>query len=178
MKNWFEKLSKNNKLLSVLMVVLGLVLLLWPGKTLTLAARILGVALLVGAVISGLVWYRDRHKLKSNPATLAIAIVCLVVGVIVLIAPAGLVKLLPKLIGLAVLLNGVLNLAQALDQRRSGYEKWTASLVMAILTIVAGAFIFFHAFGVMEAAVMVIGGILIYNGASNLWIESRYGKIR
>ena len=61
MKNWFEKLSKNNKLLSVLMVVLGLVLLIWPGKTLTLAARILGIALLVAAAISGIMWYRDRH---------------------------------------------------------------------------------------------------------------------
>ena len=29
----------------------------------------------------------------------------------------------------------------------------------------------------MKVAVMVIGGILIYNGASNLWIESRYRKI-
>ena len=177
MKNWFEKLSRNNKLLSVLMVVLGLVLLIWPGTTLTLAAKILGVALLVAAVVSGVMWYRDRHKLHASYVTLAVAIVCLVVGIIVLAAPQGVVKLLPKLIGLAVLLNGVLNLAQALDQRRSGYEKWTASLVMAILTIVAGAFIFFHAFGVMKAAVMVIGGILVYNGASNLWIESRYGKI-
>ena len=40
-----------------------------------------------------------------------------------------------------------------------------------------GAFIFFHAFGAMKAAVMVIGGILVYNGASNLWIESRYRKL-
>ena len=177
MKNWFAKLSKNNKLLSILMVVLGLVLLIWPGKTLTLAAHILGIALLVAAAVSGIMWYRDRHKLHAGYTTLAVAIGCLIAGIIVLAAPKGVVKLLPKLIGLAVLLNGVLNLAQAFDQRRSGYAKWTTSLVMAILTVVAGAFIFFHAFGVMEAAVMVIGGILVYNGASNLWIETRYNKI-
>ena len=28
----------------------------------------------------------------------------------------------------------------------------------------------------MKVAVMVIGGIFIYNGASNLFIESRYRK--
>ena len=33
MKNGFEKLSKNNMLLSAVMVVLGLVLFIWPGKT-------------------------------------------------------------------------------------------------------------------------------------------------
>ena len=48
----FEKYSRNNTLLSIVMVVLGLVLFIWPGKTLTLAARILGIALLVGAAVS------------------------------------------------------------------------------------------------------------------------------
>ena len=177
MKKWFENLSKNNTLLSILMVLLGLVLLIWPGKTLTLAARILGIALLAGGVVSAVSWYKDRHKAGVSNVTLAIAIVCLALGVIVLAAPQGVVKLLPKLVGLAVLLNGVLNLAQALDQRRSGYSKWVASLVMAILTIIAGAYIFFHAFGLMKVAVMVIGIVFIYNGASNLWIESRYRKM-
>ena len=177
MRDWFEKLSRNNKLLSILMVALGLALVIWPGKSLELAARILGVALLLGGAVSAFSWYRDRHKVSASTVTLAIAIVCLVLGVIVLAAPRGVVKLLPKLIGLAVLLNGVLNLAQALDQKRAGYSRWTASLVMAILTIIAGGFIFLHAFGIMKTAVVVIGIVILYNGASNLWIESRYKKI-
>ena len=177
MREWFEKLSRNNKLLSILMVVLGLVLIIWPGKTLTLAARILGIALLAAGAVSCISWYRDRRKVSANPVSLAIGIVCVVAGIIVLAAPQGVVKLLPKLVGLAVALNGVLNLAQALDQRRAGDGKWTAALAMAALTIIAGLFIFFHAFGVMEAAVMVIGAVILYNGASNLWIESRYKKM-
>ncbi len=177
MKNGFEKLSKNNMLLSAVMVVLGLVLFIWPGKTLTLVARVLGAALLVGAAISGWNWYRERHVVGATYVNLAIAIACLVLGVVVLAAPKGVVSLLPRIIGIAVALNGILNLAQALDQRRAGYDRWAASLVMAVITILAGGFIFFHAFGAMKAAVMVIGGILVYNGASNLWIESRYRKL-
>ena len=50
MRDRFERFSRNNVLLSVVMVILGLLLILWPGKTLELAAKILGVALLVGAV--------------------------------------------------------------------------------------------------------------------------------
>ena len=177
MKNGFEKLSKNNMLLSAVMVVLGLVLFIWPGKTLTLVARVLGAALLVGAAISGWNWYRERHVVGATYVNLAIAIACLVLGVVVLAAPKGVVSLLPRIIGIAVALNGILNLAQALDQRRAGYDRWAASLVMAVITILAGGFIFFHAFGAMKAAVMVIGGILVYNGTSNLWIESRYRKL-
>ena len=74
----FEKYSRNNTLLSIVMVVLGLVLFIWPGKTLTLAARILGIALLVGAAVSGISWYRDRHKVSAGYTMLAIAIACMV----------------------------------------------------------------------------------------------------
>lgn len=173
----FERFSKNNVLLSILMVVLGLVLFIWPGKTLTLAARILGIALLIGAAVSGYSWYREKNQSGASYTSLAIAILCLVVGLIVLAAPKGVITLLPKLIGLAVLVNGVINLAQALELRNKGQDSWTSSLVMAVLTILAGGFLLFFAFGAMKVAVMVIGGVFVYNGVSNLWIESRYRKM-
>ena len=74
----FEKYSRNNTLLSIVMVVLGLVLFIWPGKTLTLAARILGIALLVGAAVSAFSWYREKDKAGSTFASLGIAAMCLI----------------------------------------------------------------------------------------------------
>ena len=176
MKSRFEKYSKNNTLLSILMVILGLALFIWPGKSLTLLARILGVGLLLGAAVSAYSWYRERNKNNADYTTLAVAIVCLVLGLIVLIAPQGFISLLPKLIGVAIIINGILNLAQSLDLKQTDGTKWTSALVMAVLTILCGLFLFFFAFSAMKAAVMVIGGIFIYNGVSNLWIESRYKK--
>lgn len=172
-----EKFGKNNVWLSILMVALGLLLVFWPGKTLELAATILGIALLIGAAVSGFSWYRDRHKVNANYTTLALAIVFLLLGVIVLAAPKGVITLLPKLIGVAVVINGIINLAQALELRNLGMSSWKSSMTMAALTILLGAFLVFFAFSAMKAAVMVIGAIFVYNGASNLWIESRYKKM-
>ena len=176
-KHRFEKVSRNNVLLSIVMVVLGLALFFWPGKTLELAARILGIALLIGAAVSAISWYRGRHRAGADYTSLAIAIVCLIVGLIVLCAPRGIITLLPKLIGIAVLLNGALNLAQALEMRRMGGVSWTSPMVMAVLTMLLGLFLILFAFSAMKVAVMVIGGIFVYNGVSNLWIESRYRKM-
>ncbi len=173
----FERFNKNNVLLSILMVVLGLVLFIWPGQTLAVAGRILGIALLVGAAVSGYTWYKDRNKPGSNYTTLAIGILCLAAGLIVLIAPKGVVALLPRLIGVFIVVNGVINLAQALELRNVGQGSWTSTLVMAILTILAGAFLVFFASTVVDAVVMVIGGVLVYNGVSNIWIESRFKKM-
>ena len=175
MKYRFEKFSRNNVLLSILMVILGLLLILWPGKTLEVAAKLLGIALLVGAAISCFSWYRDRNLPNRSYTTLAIGMLCLVAGLVVLIAPRGVITLLPKLIGVAIAVNGVMNLAQAMDMRKQG-GSWLGSLIMAALTIVAGLFRVFHSFGAMKAAVMVIGGVIVYNGISNLLIELKYRK--
>ena len=82
MKYRFEKFSRNNVLLSILMVILGLLLILWPGKTLEVAAKLLGIALLVGAAISCFSWYRDRNLPNRSYTTLAIGMLCLVAGLV------------------------------------------------------------------------------------------------
>ncbi|MDO4866395.1 MAG: DUF308 domain-containing protein [Clostridia bacterium] len=177
MKKWFVKLNRSNIWLSAVMVILGLVLFLWPGKTLELLGRIVGIALLVGAVVAAINWYWGKRRNEADYVTLAMALLCLAAGIVVLVALKGVVSLLPKLIGVVIAVNGFYNLAQALELRGAGQPRWGASLAMAVLTILLGAFVFFHAFSVMKAAVMVIGGIFIYNGASNLWIESRCRKL-
>ena len=177
MKKWFAKLNRSNIWLSAVMVILGLVLFLWPGKTLELLGRIVGIALLVGAAVAAISWYWGKRRNEADFVSLAMALLCLAAGIIVLAAPKGVVSLLPKLIGAVIAVNGVYNLAQALELRSAGMPRWGASLAMAVVTILLGLFVFFHAFSVMKAAVMVIGGIFVYNGASNLWIESRCRKV-
>lgn len=176
MKRRFERFSRNNVLLSVLMVVLGLLLILWPGKTLEWAAKILGIAFLMGAVISCFSWFRDRHIHGGDYTTLAIGILSLIAGIVVFAAPHSVITLLPRIVGVAIAVNGVLNLAQALELRKMGGVSWLGPVVLAALTVVAGLFLVFFSFGAMKAAVMVIGGVIVYNGVSNLLIESKYRK--
>ena len=177
MKYRFEKISQNSVLLSILMVVFGLVLCIWPGQILNLAGKVIGIGLLVGAAVSAISWYRNRHKVGNGYGGLAVAVLLLVAGVVVLAAPIDIITLVPKVIGIAVLINGVINLAQALELRNVGQSSWISSLVMAVLTMALGAFLVFYAFTAVQLAVVVVGGVFIYNGVSNLWIESRYKKM-
>ena len=98
-------------------------------------------------------------------------------GIIVLVAKRQLISLAPLVVGIVVLLNGVVNLAQALDQRREGYARWTVSMALAVVTIVLGLLVALNPFKAMELVVVAIGVVIIYNGASNLWIDSRYRKL-
>lgn len=176
-RNGIFNFGRNNVLLSVLMVVIGLILVIWPGTALRLAAQVLGVALLVAAVIFGISWYQDRHLAQRNDANLALAIVGGLLGIVVLIAPKAVISIIPWIVGLVILLNGVINLAQALDQRKAGDPRWIIALVLAVLTLILGLIILSNPFRALTAPVVVVGLVFLYNGVSNLWIESRYRKM-
>ena len=68
-------------------------------------------------------------------------------------------------------------------KQKSALKKLTGSrefllfvIVVAMFAIVSAINPAFFSFGAMKAAVMVIGGVIVYNGVSNLLIESRYRK--
>ena len=166
-----------NLLFSILMILLGLVLLIWPGKVMSTAMALLGVALLVSGALSIWSWTRDC-SLDASVLSLAEGIALAIAGIIVLLSPRLLLTVIPLAVGGSVVLNGILNLAQALDQRRMRYSNWRVSLMLAILTLLFGVVVILRPFSSMEMLVAAIGVVLLYNGASNLWIESRYRSMR
>lgn len=176
MKNIFYRADNHGLLLSILMIVIGLLLAIWPGHVMTTALKILGIALLVGGGLLIYSWYSGRGR-SSSIITLAEGIVMAIAGLIVLIAPKFLISIVPFCVGAFITLNGILNLAQALDQRKAYYARWNVSLALAILTIVLGLLVMFNPFSTMEMLVVAIGIIIIYNGVSNLLIELGYRKI-
>ena len=176
MKRRFQMMDSNSIWLSILMIVIGLVLVLWPGHVMTTAMTVLGIALLAGGAISIASWYRGRTR-GASYLTLAEGILMAIAGIVVLASPKFLISIFPVFVGIVILINGVINLAQALDQKKSGYARWPVSLALAILTVVLGLLIVFNPFSTMEVLVMAIGIVIIYNGASNLWIASRYKKL-
>ena len=176
MKDFFYRADNHGILLSVLMIVIGLLLAIWPGHVMTTALKILGIALLVGGGLLIYAWYSGRNR-DSSVITLAEGIVLAVAGLVVLLAPRFLISIVPFAVGALITLNGIFNLAQAFDQRRVSYSRWNLSLAMAILTIVLGLLILFNPFSTMEMLVVAIGVIIIYNGVSNLLIELGYRNI-
>lgn len=173
MKRLYYNDDSHRTMLSLLMIIIGLVLAFWPDHVMTTAMTILGIALLLGGGITLLSWYRTR-KLASDPLRLAEGVVLAVAGLFVLLKPKFLISIIPFAVGAFVLLNGVLNLLQALDQRRKMYNRWQVSLTMAILTLVLGLLIMLNPFSTMQVLVVAIGIVCIYNGASNLFIDSGY----
>mgnify|MGYP002580753575 FL=1 len=85
-------------------------------------------------------------------------------------------SVLPVILGLFIVVDGLVNLKRALELRRMLYLRWTVPLVLSAVSAVLGLVIVFQPFLAAEALVMLIGAVLIYEGLSDLWTIFRVSQ--
>lgn len=168
MRETLKNLKLNFILASVLYVVLGLVLLIWPGASGVLLCRFLGSALLLYGLFS-IVGFFIRDRMGAFRLELFFGIVAAAVGAFFLIWPMTVLSILPVIIGIYVIVDSLVALKRATELHRLGYSYWWASLLLALVGVVLGVILLMRPFSAAEAVFMLIGGVFLYLGCSDLW---------
>ena len=156
-------------------IVLGVVLLVWPSTSLLIMGKCIGALLAAGGLAAAFMFFRN-HVSAMKSILLIMAAVMLICGVVIFLHPDDLVRLIPTIMGILVLISGLINLGETFMLTRSKYNKWWASLIVAIATIAAGIFLIRNAFNLASLITRIAGGILIFDGISDLWVISRVSK--
>lgn len=167
------KSFKTNRIIfSVGAVLIGLILLIWPASSLMIIAKTLGVLLAAGGIASGVFYFKD-YKSVAKTVLLVMGVIMIVCGVVIFLHPEELVKLIPTIMGILVLLSGIINLGETFTLTRQKYTRWWISLVISVVTITAGVFLVVKAFDLVAIITRLAGGILVFDGLSDLWVASR-----
>lgn len=154
-------------LTAILYVLLGAVLLLFPGSALRWASMLIGaVTLWYGAVRIVSYWkgggaYNQRFELFWG-------IVLALLGVFLIVCPQFLASIIPVALGVYILVDALSALRKALDMKALGYEKWWASAISAGVLAVLGALMVFNPFGAMSTLVAFTGICFIFDGVNTL----------
>lgn len=97
----------------VLTFVAGLFALTWPGRTVVVLALVFGAQLVVG----GIFWF--GAALSSRQGTggqLVLAVLAVIAGIVCLRSPVQIALLLPLVLGLYWIVNGLIEMFQALTR--------------------------------------------------------------
>ena len=119
----------------------------------------------------------DLYKLAFQ-FDMAIGIFVAIFGILLFARPGSLVDLLPRVVGLYIVLDGVLKIQTAFDARRFGIRFWSVILGTAILV---GAMGFLLALDIMNghsAEIIFMGATLALDGAENAWVTMATVKAR
>ena len=185
MREFFHTMKVSFLLAAILYVILGLVLLLWPGVSAVVFCYAFGGVLLAYGVVTVVSFFLRDSRQGSFVFELLLGIIAAALGLLFLLRPSVVATVLPVILGLfiavdgldaadrgvkmRIVVDGLVNLKRALELRRMAYVRWNIPLWLSVGSVALGAFIVFQPFLAAEALVMFLGAVLIYEGVSDLW---------
>ena len=153
---------------SLAFMLLGLALLLWPEVSLRMVCYLFGALILVKGLLSVWSYFKAEERAFFHYFTLAFGIAASALGVFLFLKPDTVVSVLPILVGLFVIFDGVVRLQSAFELRGLGHANWWGFLLLAGLSVALGALMVWNPFSTVQLLVMAIGVILLVEGALNL----------
>ncbi|MBD5501249.1 MAG: hypothetical protein HDR10_08635 [Lachnospiraceae bacterium] len=178
MINYLKNLKANYTLSAVICVIIGAVLIIWPGTSTQVVCMVLGGVLVTYGVIQILLYLFARERTLYLQGMLVLGIVFGVLGAWIFIKPEIITVTVPVIMGIIIVMHGLHNAVQAIDLKKMKYEKWWVALLAGVLTIALGGVLIYNPFSVINTVVRVIGIFLVYDGLSDMWIISRVFKTR
>lgn len=166
----------NTTVLSCIWIVIGLVLLVFPGQMLDMVSRIIGVVVLAGGILQIVLSLLNRG-VAANTATAAIGIIVSLIGLFIIIRPDVLISILPFVAGVFLIIHSISSLINAISLAGSRYGYWWVAVLLSVLGIILGVILFFNAHSTAEFIARIIGLFLLYSGISSIWIASRKAHV-
>lgn len=176
MKSILREQRRSSVLAAFATIAFGLVLVLWPDRSVSLMCSLLGGALLICGVFYVVGWFGRKRKTGSSSLMLIPGVVLAGLGVWLMISAETVITLIQYVFGAVVIFHGVLDLQGAVSLAANRTSGWLVDLLLALLTLGLGALILVNPFGTFAALVMLIGCTLIYDGVSDLWLVWRLSR--
>lgn len=170
-----KSFTNNRIIFAVGAAILGIILLIWPATSLIIMAKCIGALVAIGGLAAAYQFYKD-HDSPAKSLLLVMAAVMIICGAVIFLHPEELVKLIPMIMGILVLISGLINLGETFTLSKKRYSRWWLSLIIAVITIGAGLFLITRAFSLAALITRIAGGILLFDGLSDLWVISRVHK--
>lgn len=169
-----KQMSRRAAIANAILLVYGIFLLIFPASALNLSVGLIGVALIVAGIISGVFFF--LHREEGNYPLLVIAGVGLVLGILVMFFRANIALVLfPLLLGLWTLCTALLAAIAAYGYYKTGNGLWWIPLLAALVALVVTGMVFANLSGTERFMARILG---IYFITYNLIRLSEYGATR
>ena len=158
-----KQTSKWFILTSVLYVVTGLVMIVWPNLTMEMLGKVLSIGMLVVGIGHIIIYFTKDHMESILHMDLTIGVILAAFGAFMLFHEEFVSMALPFGVGILLLIGGIMKIQHSIDMRRLGFRKWAIMLVFAIILIGLGMVLVYNPF---EGSVLIyyMAGCLILNG--------------
>ena len=167
---------------SILYIIFGLILLIWPQTTGLLICYLVGAITLVHGIFRLVGYFMKEDMGILHQFDFALGLFDVFMGMILLLCAPSVLLILPIFIGFSILVDAVARMQAAHALQALGYRHWKAQLALAIIMIFAGMFLVVSPFYISTSLMLYIGISMLIDGIvsliSILWINRAYQKMQ
>ena len=157
-----KSMFKTSIMVSILLILIGIFLLLNPETTLYVLSYIIGFLLIVFGLIPIISFFSNKENQNYLEFSFIVGVFSFILGLIVVIKPTLIGSIIPLMIGIWMIINGVIKLFYALSINRQ--SKATSSIILPFVIIICGLILIFNPFEGAVLITKVIGiSIIIYS---------------
>lgn len=148
---------------------LGVLLMAFPGISMSVVGIAAGVMLIIFGVVKLLGYFsKDLYQLAFQ-FDLAFGVLLIVLGGVILVNPDRVLTFLCAMMGVAILADGLFKLQSSLDARRFGLKVWGWLLALAICAGVIGILLLLHPSQSVKVMMIMLGVGILFEGLLNLY---------
>ena len=155
-------------LLSIAYIVLGLMLLIVPERSLLMICYAFGAVVLITGIVCLVQYTRTRGQGFAAPFLLIGGVITGALGVFTLLRPAVVASFLPVVFGLFIAVDGLNRISSGMTLAKRRARRWWVLVLLGLLSIALGVLLVWRPFDVAVSVVMLCGILLIVEGTMNL----------
>lgn len=160
MKNSFKKMCSMSLTTSLILVIVGFLLLIFPEVILSLISYILGGIVLVNGALTILRYFKENNQNIWN-FDLAYGILCSILALVIIFNPNAIISIIPLILGIWMMISSIFKIQYSLNLRTYHSDKWKLTLILAIITLICGVLLMVNPFSGAVAITKVIGIFII-----------------
>ncbi|MCD8046807.1 MAG: DUF308 domain-containing protein [Clostridiales bacterium] len=165
-------LRENKIIISCVSILLGILFIVNPGGTGKVIAVIAGIVVLI-AGITDIVRRLTGDGTASSMDGAVGGIVKIIIGIFILTHVTTIIALLSYILGIVVLIGALRSLEHTLRLRREGQPEGIWHIILAVLVALLGIFMLFAPHGTVNAAIFVVGILLVVYGVATFYLAYR-----
>lgn len=153
-KAWFAIIE------SLVVLIFGILIVVWPNITILVAANILGVIFIASGIYQIINYFVVKGQTDFFNNGLLAGVLSLIVGIAAIVIGEDLANIFRIVIGIWLIYESLVRMNTAIKLHAVGVKAWSYILIIAICMLVVGIFITFNTGAVM----MLIGWMMILSG--------------
>lgn len=167
---------RNSVYRSVLSILLGVVLVLWPGTALTYIIMLIGLIFLITGIFTLIVSYKKREE-RSGSVVSFTGMGSVILGLLLVCLPSIFTTVFMFVLGFTLVVAAIGQFVTLAAARQFGYVS-PISYLFPVLILIAGIVVLFNPFSSAEGVFMLFGVTIIFYGITDLINQYSINKMR